>query len=253
MRAFKIAAISAAVALTPAPPGTVMQKAAAYLEGPGAHSRYQIIASRTPLGKPVQYQWYLSVYAQSATDNLFQLTYQSPSATDRFAIVPKLEQGHGTPMYFPQETVSIIGSGQLMGQARDQTLVMVHAAGADCGESTLSVLSIEDGVVTVPVQVSNLCGLSASIRHHTIVLRGPYYNASAPAYKPTKNSATATLRYVDNRWVETPHYFKLNYPKLPAPAAHPEQTPTPMFTPIFKAIIATPAPSGGAPATPRPG
>ena len=263
MRVFKAAAIVAAcvlfagvvaiaqmqLPLHPAPPGTVMQKAVAYLAGDAMHSRYQIIVSRTPLGKPVQYQWHLSVYAQNG-DQDFRLAYESPSATDRYALVPKLEPGHGTTMFFPQETVSIVGSGQLMGEARDQTLVLVHAAAADCGESTLSVLAASDGVLSVPVQVSNLCGLSASIAHHTIVLRGPYYNRTAPAYKPTKNNAVATLKYVDGAWVERPQYFRLNYPKAPPAAVTPLVSPSPMFTPIFKAILKTPAPTG-APATPR--
>ena len=236
--------------LHPVPPGTVMQKAVAYLAGDAMHSRYQIITSRTPLGRPVQYQWHLSVYAQNG-DQDFRLAYESPSATDRYDLVPKLEPGHGTTMFFPQENVHIVGSAQLMGEARDQTLVLVHAAAADCGESTLSVLSANDGAISVPVQVSNLCGLSASIAHHTIVLRGPYYNKTAPAYKPTKNNAVATLKYVDGTWVEHPRYFRLNYPKAPAAAVTPLVKPSPLFTPIFKAIISTPAPTGAL-ATPRP-
>lgn len=263
MRVFKPAAVVFACALLagvaasaqmqlplhPAPPGTVIQKAVAYLAGDGMHSRYQIIASRTPLGRPVQYHWHLSVYAQNG-DQDFRLAYESPSATDRYELVPKLEPGHGTTMFFPQESVSIVGSAQLMGEARDQTLVLVHEAAADCGESTLSILAAGDGVVSVPVQVENLCSLSATIQHHTIVLSGPYYNSTAPAYKPTKNHATASLRYVDGRWMEHPQYFKLRYPKQPPAAVSPLVSPSPMFTPIFKAIISTPAPTG-APAPPR--
>jgi len=249
MQAFKIAALSATVAMTPSPPGTLMQYTSASMAGAGPHSTYEVAVSRVAMGDA--FQMHLSVYAPAAGGKFRQI-YLSPSAMDRYALIPKVEQGRGTPRYFPHETLDIVGTGQLMGEPRDQAVVLLHTQDADCGETTLSVLSLEDGAVSVPVQVSNLCGLSASIKHHTIVLRGPYYNATAPAYKPTKNSATATLRYVDGRWIEKPQYFKLNYPKE-NPGLHPPvQTPTPMFTPIFKAILNTPMPSGGAPATPRP-
>ncbi|MFN2528646.1 MAG: hypothetical protein ABR584_08005 [Candidatus Baltobacteraceae bacterium] len=249
MQAFKIAALSATVAMTPSPPGTMTQYTTAHMAGAAPHSTYEVAVSRVAMGKALQ--MYLSVYAPAAGGKFRQI-YLSPSAMDGYALIPKVEQGHGTPSYFPHETLDIVGTGELMGEARDQAVVLLHAQAADCGETTLSVLSLEDGAVTVPVQVSNLCGLSASIKHHTIVLRGPYYNAAAPAYKPTKNNATATLRYVDAHWVERPQYFKLNYPKEAAASHPPVQTPTPMFTPIFKAILGTPVPSGGAPATPRP-
>ena len=44
----------------------------------------------------------------------------------------------------------------------------------------------------------------------SIELAGPYYNASAPMCCPTKNSASAVLRYRGGKWVETPNYFKIN-------------------------------------------
>lgn len=246
MRAFKLCAIGAAIVLTgafaePDVPGTVMQNVAAYIGGGAIHSRYQVVASRSPLGKPVQYQWHLSVFTQDSSQ-AYQLAYQSPSANDRYGLVPRLEPGHGTTRFFPQETIGIAGAAQLMGEARDQTVVVVHATAADCGESTVSILSVNDGVVSIPVQVTNLCSLTASIAHHTIVLRGPYYNKTAPAYKPTKSHATATLKYSDGVWVERPQYFRLNYPKGPPAAVRPLVSPSPLFTPIFKSIITTPAP-----------
>ncbi len=233
----------------PAPPGSVARDVIADLSGDATHAMYHIVTSRAPVGKPAQDQWYLSVYAPSP-DHGLGLLYQSPSDTDHYAVVPKLVQGHGTETYFPQETVSIAGKGQLMGEARDQVLVLVHAAAADCGMSTLSLLMLDGGAIRVPIQVSNLCSLSASVVHHTIVLRGPYYNATAPAYKPTKNNASATLRYVDGYWVERPQYFKLTYLPQVSATVTPLVKPSPLFTPIFKSIVTTPKPSG-APPPPR--
>ncbi|GAC1506089.1 MAG: hypothetical protein NVS1B14_11470 [Vulcanimicrobiaceae bacterium] len=234
------------------PPGKIAQDVTAYLAGDAMHSRYRAITSRVRMPDSSQDQWYFSLYAQNGDED-FRRIFESPSASDSFNLVPKLERPPTAPRYFPNETVRVAGRGEFMGEARDQVLLLVHESSADCGMSTLSVLSSEPGPgpVVVPVQVSNPCSLSVAIAHHTIVLRGPYYKANAPRYKPTKNNATATLRYVDAHWVERPEYFRLVYPRAPAITVTPlTASPTPFFTPIFKAILTTPAPSG-APQPPR--
>ena len=234
--------------LNPPPPGTVVQNVAAYLAGDAMHSRYQVVTSRKQVGTPQEVQWTLSVYGPAASG--LALQYQSPSASDPYGLVPKLEQGVGTKMYFPRETLKVAGKGELMGEARDQVLVLVSAAAADCGSVTLAVLDAQGGSPHVSARVENPCDLRAKVQHHTIVLSGPYYNKSAAMCCPTKNHAVATLRYVDGRWVEKPAYFKLSMPRVPITVEPPLTHPSPLFTPIFKAIITTPAPSG-APQPPR--
>lgn len=240
-RAFKLAGFLGVIVLTgafAAPPGAVVHDMKADFDGKAA-GQYRVITSREPIGNPPEDQWYLSIY-----DPADKMIYQSPNAEDRFALVPRLQHGYDTARMFPHVTVALSGSGNLMGEPRDQVLISVHESGADCGTATLSILSMQSGSLEVPVQVTNPCRLQASVAHHTIILRGPYYNARAPLYKPTINNATATLRYVDNAWVERPKYFKLQYPRVPVPAVTPLTKPTPLFTPIFRAIVTTPAPSG---------
>jgi len=86
--------------------------------------------------------------------------------------------------------------------------------------------------------------LSARVVRGTIVLHGPYYNASAPLCCPTKPNASAILRYANGRWTERPQYFKLASWPHTTPAETPLTHATPLFTPIFKAIVTTPKPSG---------
>ena len=229
-------------ALQPPPPGTIVQNLGAYLAGDAMHSRYQVVTSRKQVGTPHEIQWTLSVYGPAAGG--LALRYQSPSAMDPSGLVPKLEQGVGTKMYFPRETLKLAGKGELMGEARDQVLALVSAAAADCGSVTLAVLDAQGGTPHVSARVDNPCDLRAKIQHHTIVLSGPYYNKNAALCCPTKNHAVATLRYINGRWVEKPAYFKLSVPRQAVPPVSPLTSPSPLFTPIFKAILTTPAPSG---------
>lgn len=239
------AALAAAQgSLQPAPPGTVVQNIGAYLAGDGMNSRYQVVASRKQVGTADEIQWYLSVYGPSQKGTA--LLFQSPSGSETDALVPKLEQGSGTKMYFPRETLKIAGKGQLMGEARDQVVALITAASADCGGATAAILSAEGDRVRVAARVDNPCGLTAKIQHHTIVLSGPYYNKTAALCCPTKVHAVATLRYTDGMWVEKPQYFKLTVPAQTATVT-PLTHPSPLFTPIFKAVVTTPAPSGPPP------
>ena len=224
------------------PPGKIAQNVRAFLAGAGVRGPYRIVTSRANVGKLRQQQWYLSIYAPGAANDLLRI-YQSPASDDRLGIVPKLEQGHGTDRYFPTESVTIIGKGELMGEARDQALVLVRARSADCGEATLSILDAFGGAVHVDAQISNPCALEATISNSTVLLRGPYYNESAPLCCPTKANAVAVLRYANGRWFERPQYFKLSVPRQAAPAVTPLTHVTPLFTP-YKSIITSPKPSG---------
>jgi len=132
------AALSAGAAdrlpLQPAPPGTIVQNVTAYLAGDGMNSRYSVVASRASLGRPGRpkhTQWYLSVYAQDG--DVLKRIYQSPGKRDPFGLVPAVEKGHGTQMYFPQESVQVAGAAELMEAARHQAVIGVDAAAAECG------------------------------------------------------------------------------------------------------------------------
>lgn len=236
--------------LQPPPPGRVVQNVGAYLAGDGMNSRYQVVASRRQVGTAEEVQWYLSVYGPPSERGAQPLLFQSPSLSETGGLVPKLEQGHGTKMYFPRETLKIIGKGEFMGEARDQVVAHITAASADCGGATVAILQAEANRVRVAARVDNPCGLTAKIVHHTIVLSGPYYSKTAALCCPTKPNATATLRYTDGVWVERPQYFKLSVPAQTATVT-PLTHPTPMFTPIFKAVVTTPAPTGPPPPSVR--
>jgi hypothetical protein len=232
--------------LQPSPPGSVVQNVGAYLAGDGMNSRYQVVASRKQVGTADEIQWYLSVYGPPSERGPQPLLYQSPSLSEGDGLVPKLEQGHGTKLYFPRETLKIVGKGELMGEARDQAVAQITAASADCGGATVAVLQADGNRVHVAARVDNPCGLTAKIDHHTIVLSGPYYGKNAALCCPTKPHAVATLRYVDGAWVEKPQYFKLTVPVQTATVT-PLTHPTPIFTPIFKSVVTTPAPTGPPP------
>ena len=66
------------------------------------------------------------------------------------------------------------------------------------------------------VTLQNGCDLQAKIvtpssGNAYLLLTGPYYGPEAAMCCPTKNKASATLKFVNGKWVETPNYFKL-YP-----------------------------------------
>lgn len=166
--------------LQPAPPGTVVQNVQAYLAGDGMNSRYRLVTSREPLGKPPRDQWYFSVYAQDGA--AFTQVFQSPGKTDSWQIVPRLEQAHGGTQYFPVESVRIAGTAELTGEARDIAVVWVSAAAADCGTQTVSLIESDGGPgpVQLLAQASNPCGLRATIHKDLVVLEGPYYSRNAP-------------------------------------------------------------------------
>lgn len=229
--------------LHPAPVGTIVQNVQAYLAGDGMNSRYRLITSRDPVGKPPRNQWYLSVYAQDGA--AFTQVFQSPGKTDGWQIVPRLELAAGTTQYFPVESVRIAGVGELMGEARDVAVISVRAASADCGMQTISLIQSDagPGPIQLLAQASNPCGLRASIRRNMVLLEGPYYGKNAPLYKPTIAHARATLHFSNGVWIEKPNYFALKTFKRVSPQVTPLVSPSVLFTPIFKSILTTPAPT----------
>lgn len=93
-----------------------------------------------------------------------------------------------------------------------QLVVASHEMAADCGSAAVTVFATKFGGNVGPVvTVSNPCDLSAKIGSDgaSLELTGPYYNASAPLCCPTKNSASATLRFVNGKWSASPNYFKV--------------------------------------------
>lgn len=232
----------------PAPPGKVVQSVTSYLGYEAMNSRYRLVTSRVALTKS-QSQSYLTIYAQHG-DGFVQI-FQSPSRYDPLNLVPRSARMPGTQLYLPSESVRIVGSGEFMGSGRQQALVLVHEAAADCGSATLSILRSDPGPgpIRLVAQVSNPCDLSAAIAGHTIVLNGPYYNSTAPLCCPTQQHARAVLTYGNARWTMHPAYFKLSVKGIMSKVRL--IGPMPHMTPSPKSIMRSPLPSPGALQTPR--
>ncbi len=232
----------------PSPPGAVTQSMTAYLIGEAMNSRYQLVASRLRLTNS-QWQPYLTIYAQRGDG--FTEIYQSPSARDALALVPRRQKVPGADLFLPTVDLRLIGKGEFMGAGRQEAAVLVHQAGADCGSSALSVLRAVPGAGTVRVaaQVSNPCDLSAQIQGNTIVLNGPYYNATAALCCPTQPRARAILAYGAGRWTLHPAYFNLTVRGM---ARARVIGPIPKMTPSPASIFKSPLPSPGSLQTPRP-
>jgi len=210
--------------LVPAPPGVVVQDQAFYPYGPGMMARWHAVLSRKVLGTEAGttfYQWYLSLYAMG--DTHFQLKYQSPSGGGPFEKVTKPVQDDAH-MWFPVQDAKIVGIAHLTDTDTEQLVVQSHAMSADCGGAEVTVFAYDQKKSTVvpSVSVGNGCDLTAKIvtgtgdANDTLLLTGPYYNATAPMCCPTKNRASATLQYHLGKWVEAPVYFKL-YPNAFTP------------------------------------
>lgn len=208
-------------AFSPASPGTVVQNQLVYLGGEAMHSQWRAIASKKLAGSASGtsfYQWYLSIYAIDGTT--YRLKYQSPANGGPLSTVT--QAAGGEKMWFPLQTMRIVGSAELMRAAVQQLVVQSHETGADCGTATVTVFTTDaKGNVVPAVSLSNGCDLRATIAHghgsvrDSIVLSGPYYSATAALCCPTKPKATAVLSYRNGKWVETPKYYALH---LGAPA-----------------------------------
>jgi len=242
-------AIAFAQALHPSPPGYVVQDMTAYLSGEAMNSRYRVVVSRLRMTNS-DWQPYLTIYAQRGA-GISQI-YQSPSKHDALGLVPRrMKMPAGGP-FLPTVDLRLIGRGEFMGSGREQALVLVHEASADCGSATLSILRSDPGPgsIRLVAQVSNPCDLSAKIVGHTIVLTGPYYNTTAPLCCPTQANARAILTYGKDRWTMHPAYFKLSVKGIMSKVRL--IGPIPKMTPSPKSIMQPPLPSPGAPQTPRP-
>ena len=205
------------VTYAPAPPGTIVQNQLVYLGGQAMHSQWRAVASKKLVGSASGtnfYQWYLSMYAIDGST--YRLKYQSPAKGGPLSTVT--QAAGGAKMWFPLQTLRIVGVGQFVQAGVDQLVVQSHETGADCGAAVVSVFATDSkGNVVPAVSLRNGCDLNATVAHghgavrDSIVLSGPYYNATAPMCCPTKAKATAVLSYRNGKWIETPKYYAL-YP-----------------------------------------
>lgn len=201
-----------------APPGTVQQNQLLYLAGDAMHSQWRAVLSKKRVGASshdVFYQWYLSIYAIDAAT--YKLQYQSPRDGGPFSNVTK---ANGAPMWFPVQTGKIDPSIDLMMQAKDNLVVESHEMAADCGEGVVAVFTTDSAGKVVPaVSARNGCQLTAtpvnSKAGASLTLAGPYYGPNAAMCCPTIVKATATLQFVNGKWVETPKRYELFPGKLP--------------------------------------
>jgi hypothetical protein len=206
------------VTFSPAPPGSAVQSQLVYLSGEAMHGQWRAVASRKLVGSANGnsfYQWYLSIYA--IDEATYRLKYQSPGNGGPLSVV---EQANGAKLWFPVQQLRIVGAAELMQPATQQLVVQSHEMAADCGASTVTVLTSNAGGQVVPaVSVRNGCELNASIVHgangDAIALSGPYYGPKAALCCPTKAHAGATLRYANGKWSVRPSYFSLYAGKFP--------------------------------------
>jgi hypothetical protein len=201
---------------SPQPPGTILQSQVVYLAGQAMHSQWRGVLSKKLVGTSAGisfYQWYVSIYQIDGT--VYRLRYQSPLSGGPYTTVTRTSDAS---MWFPGQSGAIIGAAQLMGPGIEQLVVSTHQAGADCGSADITIFSYDykKNKVVPAASIENGCDLSAKIVHSsngdTLVLSGPYYNATAAMCCPTKPKASATLSYVNGTWVEKPNYYKL-FPK----------------------------------------
>ncbi len=213
-----VAAAPAAIRLLhPAPPGAVVQDKVVYLSGEGMSSRWHVVASRVQVGKQngkdAAYQWYLSIYRPAADS--FRLAYRSPGAGDHPGLLATVVKASGADLYFPLQTLSLAGSGELEQPGIQDAVVTVHESAADCGSSTVVVFGFDAPAsqVVQKVRVTNPCDLRANVipgsAPQAVRLTGPYYNRNAPLCCPTKPRAVATLALRNGRWVVSPTYFTI--------------------------------------------
>lgn len=206
---------------SPQPPGTIQSSQLVYLAGQSMHSQWRGVLSKKLVGTSAGmsfYQWYVSIYQIGGT--VYQLRYQSPRNGGPFE---RLERTSDASMWFPSQSGEIVGAAQLMGPGIEQLVVSTHQAGADCGSADITIFAydLKTQKVVPAASIENGCDLSAKIVHSTkgdtLVLSGPYYNATAPMCCPTKPKASATLSYANGSWVMKPSYFKLYPNSFPHP------------------------------------
>lgn len=197
---------------SPAPPGTVVQSQLVYLSGEAMHSQWRGVLSKSVVGTSGSdsfYQWYISIYR--IDEATYKLQYQSP-ASGPLEKVTKVDSS----MWMPAQSASIVGAGELMEAGVQQLVTTSHESGADCGSETVTIFRYDDKTskVVPAATVQNGCNLTTKIvtpgsGNAYLLMTGPYYGPNAPMCCPTKNKASATLKYVNGSWVESPKYFTL--------------------------------------------
>jgi hypothetical protein len=203
-----------------AAPGTVVQNQLLYLAGDAMHSQWRALLSKKSVGSSghdVYYQWYLSIYAIDGTT--YKLHYQSPRDGGPFS---KVTKANGAQMWFPVQSGKIDAPIALMTEGKDNLVVESHEFSADCGGGIVAVFTTNSAGKVVPaVSARNGCELTAtpvnSKAGRSLTLAGPYYGPNAPMCCPTIPKATATLQYVNGKWVQTPNRYELFPGKLPPP------------------------------------
>lgn len=233
VRRYLILALSAALAsaafaqeaphykFVPPPPGTVEQNVRFYLNGQSMHGQWRAVVSRKAVGKDLDenetfYQWYLSVYA-IGDDGDYVRKYEAPGQGT--ALLDVLEKAQGANLWFPRQSMEIVGAASLTGTDAQQLVVAVHQSGADCGSATVTVFRYDAaaGKVVPAVSLANGCQLDAKIIHgaagDALALTGPYYGPHAAMCCPTKADAHATLRYRNGKWSLTPAYYEMSVGK----------------------------------------
>ena len=202
--------------LHPSPPGTIVQDRVVYFSGEGMSSRWHVVTSRVQVGrqngKTPAYQWYLSIYRPAPGD--FQLAFRSPGPYDHPGLLATVTRPPGADLYFPMQTLTIAGAGELERPEVQDAVVTLHEAAADCGSSTVTVFGLAaNNRIEQKVKVTNYCDLSAKVLRgnapQRVQLRGPYYARNAPLCCPTKANATAILTFRNGRWTVTPNYFTI--------------------------------------------
>lgn len=207
------------VTYSPAPPGTVVTNEVVYLGGEAMHSQWRAVVSKKSLGSGngnTFYQWYLSIYAIDGS--VYHLKYQSPSNGGPLSKVTQV--AGGDKMWFPVQTVSIVGTPTLVQPDVQQLVVQSHEMAADCGGSMVTVFTATPEWKVVPaLTIRNGCDLTASIDHtnaaDSLVLHGPYYAPNAAMCCPTKPKASATVVYRNGTWTQTPKYYEMFIGKFP--------------------------------------
>jgi hypothetical protein len=200
----------ASVIWSPPIPGTVVQQTSVGFNGETGAAQWHAVASKKLVGSgngQSFYQWYLSIYAPR--NGAYRLRYQSPR---NGAPLAHVERANGAKMWFPVQSVRIVGTATLMHAGAQQLVVQSQEMAADCGSAAVTVFATKPGGSVGPIAtIANSCDLAAAISSDgtSIVLTGPYYKADAPLCCPTKAKVTATLRYANGKWSETPNYFKI--------------------------------------------
>jgi len=199
------------------PPGVVVQDVVSYLSGEAMNSKWHVVSSRVAVGKEngkqVAYQWYVSIYAPAAKG--WTLAYRAPGAGT--TLLSKVTKARGAQLYFPMQSVKIIGTGELEQSGIQDAVVQIHESAADCGSSTVAVFGAGSSMKPrVRTAVQNGCGLEASIvkygQMQAVQLTGPYYGPKAAMCCPTKPKATAKLTNwgAIRGWSVTPDYYRID-------------------------------------------